>query len=63
MTFPSTYAEYRWLREQHGWYKEGGMIRAVWNNCTPEAQEDMLNQLRSALKYKDRYVAQHGDVW
>lgn len=63
MTFKSTYAEYRWLRQQHGWYPEGGLIRAVWEKCTPEAQEDMLEQLRTALRHKNRYVAQHGEAW
>lgn len=61
--FCDAYAEYRWLRKQHGWYAEGGMIRSVWEKCEPEAQEGMLEQLRAPLRKRDQYVATHGEVW
>ena len=63
MNFDSTYDEYRWLRQQHGWCEEGGMIRSVWERCPKESQEEMLEQLRVSLERKDRYVERHGEVW
>lgn len=30
-SFESTFDEYRWLRQQHGWYEEGGL---KWKHLT-----------------------------
>lgn len=63
MTFEDTYAEYKWLRVELGLYPEGGMIRKVWEGCEPDAQENMLEQLRKSARYANRYVATHGEAW
>jgi hypothetical protein len=58
----TAYEEYVKLHKALG-YSSPGFAHPVWNGCTPEAQENMLGQLRAALGEKDRYVERHGEVW
>ena len=61
--FESTYEEYCWLRLQFGYDPDGAMFAVVWNGCTPESQENMLEQLRRPLQHANRYVETHGEAW
>ena len=51
MTFEDTYAEYQWLRLECGYDADLAMLRKVWEGCDPEAQENMLEQLRAGARY------------
>lgn len=50
MSFATTYDEYLWLRQQHGYEPELAMVRAVWERCDPDAQENMLEQFWAPLR-------------
>ena len=61
--FNSTYEEYKWLRKQLGYDAEYGFVRPVWNNCTPDSQENMLQQLRYPVLMEMEREKRHGIVW
>ncbi len=67
MTFASTHEEYLWLTKQL-FGESGQMAKEVWENCAPDFQEDMLEQLRIPLRQRfeqeTRYQAiRQGDAW
>lgn len=39
-----------------------GHVPKVWNNCEPDAQENILQQFRDAFTYQNRYLS-HDEVW
>lgn len=59
----STFAEYCRLRVECGYEAEHAMIRKVWDGCSANAQENMLEQFRRLLRVRDCYVETHGEVW
>lgn len=63
MTFASTYAEYRHLRIRLGYDPDLAIAQLVWENCSPEDQECMLNQFRRSVEIIDHYSVIHGEVW
>lgn len=54
----TTYEEYRQLRRDCGFDDDFGMVEKVWNGCTPEAQENMLDQLRAGAAEVRAFVAE-----
>lgn len=46
----TTYEEYLELRRQLGYPDEFAMLESIWSDCDHDAQENMLNQFRSAVQ-------------
>lgn len=64
MVAPTTYEQYRQLRIECGYEDEFAMVADVWNGCEPDAQEDMLQQLRAGAARRAAELAQFGgDHW
>lgn len=61
----STYEEYLRLRVECGFDADHGfMVWTVWNGCEPDAQENMLQQLRAGAKERQTSLDQFGgDHW
>lgn len=65
--FATTHSEYLWLTAQL-FGEFGAMQKAVWDQCEPDVQESMLEQLRKPLREQRELSAKYeqirgGDVW
>ena len=59
----STYDEYCRLRTECGYEPAFAMTKEVWDKCDPDAQNNMLKQMRDGAAELAKYEASHGEVW
>jgi len=61
----STYTQYRQLRILCGFDDDhGALAESVWDGCEPDAQENMLGQLRAVAAQRAQALAKFGgDHW
>lgn len=60
----STYEQYLRLRRDCGYDGGLAMIQEVWDGCEPDAQENMLGQLRVVARERQAELDRFGgDHW